>query len=254
MGKPLTKESLITDPQVEKGKFELALNKETFNQLVRYIILTNEGKGRNKFVNSLIEEKLKDKVLTNHFIYLREKRYFFNLRELLENKKVIATPNPILHNQSEIYVVGKVPNNLDDFNKDLETYCVEDNENIHAGYYILPAYKEYTEKHFTFRFDAEKEEIEINIVPPTDINTLFNPLDDDKQEIKERLILVNLYRTHSLKNNEFTSFNMRTELNVFFNYELNLELEKLRKKEETEPLTDDEKAEREKIFFDAVFF
>ena len=186
MGKPLTKESLITDPQVKKGKFELALNKETFNQLVRYIILTNEGKGRNEFVNSLIEEKLKDKVLTNHFISLYKKPYFFNLRELLENKKVIATPNPILHNQNEIYVVRNVPNNLDDFNKDLETFCVENNKNIHAGYYILPAYEDYSEKHFTFRFDAEKEENEINLVPPSDINTLFNPLDDRKQEIKKK--------------------------------------------------------------------
>jgi len=256
MGRGLTKESKITAENEGKKepKFNVELPVKTFNKLIDYLLLTENPNGRNKLINELIEERLKDKLLTNHFIYLREKRYFFNLRELLENKKVIATPNPILHNQKEIYVVGKVPNNLDDFNKDLETYCVGNNKNIHAGYYILPAYNGYTEKHFTFRFDAEKEEIEINLVPPSDIDTLFNPLDDDKQEIKERLIFVNLYRTHSLKNNEFTSFNMRTELNVFFNYELNLELEKLRKKEETEPLTDDEKAEREKIFFDAVFF
>lgn len=253
MGKPLTKESLITDPQVKKGKFELALTKKTFNQLVRYIILTNEGKGRNEFINSLIEEKLKDKVLTNHFIDLQDKPYFFNLKELLENKTVIATPNPILHNQNEIYVVRQCPNNLDDFNKDLETYCVENNKNIHAGYYILPAYEEYSEKHFTFRFDAEKEEIEINIVPPSDINTLFNPLDDNKQEIKERLLLLNVYRRESLKKNEFTSFDIRTQLNVMYNYKLNLEL-KLLNKTEREPLTDDEKAELEKIYFAAVFF
>lgn len=252
MGKPLTEESLITDPKVEKGKFELTLNKKTFNQLVRYIILTNEGKGRNEFINSLIEEKLNDKVLTNRFIDLQDTPYFFNLKELLKNKTVIATPKPILHNQSEIYVVRQMPNNLDDFNKDSKTYCVENNKNIHAGYYILPAYKNYSEKHFTFRFDAEKEEIEINIVPPTDIETLFNPLDDDKQEIKERLLLVNVYRREQLKRNEFTSMDIWRELNVMYNYELNLELIKL--KEKTEPLTDDEKAKYEKIFFDAVFF
>ena len=205
MAKPVTEESKINvkyddKGKINKGAFTLELDADIFNKLIDYLILTNRPTDRLKFVNELITNKLKDKVLDNSIIDLYQNPYYFNVTELLKNKTVIATKKPILKgNQDEIFVVRRVPNNLDNFNKDLETYCVGNNKHIHAGYYILPKYKDHDEKHFTFKYDSEKEEIEINLVNPNDIDIIFNPLDDEKQKIKGKIIKNNVIATHLLK-------------------------------------------------------
>ena len=185
MGKPLTKESLITDPQVKKGKFELALNKETFNQLVRYIILTNEGKGRNKFVNSLIEKELEGKVLENNFIklFLSKDYYYFNKSDLINNGVAEATKNLIDYDLKETIIINMIPNNLDSWNDKYKTFCYGDDKTTHAGVYILPNVDGENDNYLFFKYDSDKELIIVRLVD--DINIYF---DETNQHIKERLI------------------------------------------------------------------
>ena len=132
MAKPLTLESLKTKP-----KFELTLDKETHEKLIMYLLLTKKATERNEFINSLIKDRLKDKILTNDLLDFREEPFYFNKNELLKNKTVKATKNLTSHNLDEIFVVHFIPNYLDDFNADLETYCVGNNPNMHKGYFIM---------------------------------------------------------------------------------------------------------------------
>lgn len=259
MAKPLNAGSYIDefdkDGNPNKVKFMVELSAKTHNNLVDYLLLTGRATGRNKLINELIENRLEGKVLDNELIDLYQNPFYFNVNELLENKKVIATKKEPLSNLEEIFVVRAVPNNLDDFNADLETYCFGNNPNMHAGYYILPKYKDREEKHFTFLYDSEKEEIEINFVKPTDIDIVFNPLDDEKQQIKDALLFENVVKTDFIKNGDYTTYDIMTMFNIMYSYHLNLRLKEFAKKQENgEELTDEEIAERDKIYFDGVFF
>ena len=261
MAKPLTAESKINVEYDKEGnvknkqKFTLELKADVFNNLIDYLILTGRATERNKLINELIQQELEGKVLENKFIDLYQNPFYFNVNELLENKTVIATKKPILkRNQNEIFVVRRVPNNLDDFNKELKTYCSENNNHIHTGYYIMPNFKGNDERHFTFRYDAEKEEIEINLVNPNDIHTVFDPLDDEKQKIKNDLIKYNIIYVSELVNNDYSRDEIGYNFNVMYNYNANLRLQELANKEKTEELTDEEKAERERIFLEGLFF
>ena len=258
MAKPLTAESKVEEKIDDNGNvtnnvmFQLKLNARTHNKLIDYLILTDRATGRNNLISELIERELDGKVLDNWIIDLYQNPYYFNVTELLENKKVIATKKEPLSNLDEIFVVRRLPNNLDEFNKELKTYCFGNNKHIHAGYYILPKYKDNDEKHFTFRYDSEKEEIEINLVPPTDIDIVFDSLDDEKQNIKRKIIFENVIATNEIENDEITSYDILTTFNIMYSYKANLKLLELAKKKDK--LTDEEKAEREKIYFDGVFF
>ena len=258
MAKPLTEESKVKVKKDKKGnvlnkqKFTLELKADVFNKLIDYLLLTGRATERNKLINELIEQELEGKVLENKFVDLYQNPFYFNVNELLENKTVIATKKPILKgNQDEIFVVRRVPNNLDDFNQEFKTYCSENNKHVHTGYYIMPRFKGNDERHFTFRYDAEKEEVEINLVNPNDINTIFNPLDDEKQKIKDDLIKYNIIYTHELLENDFTQDEILYNFNIMYNYNANLRLQEFAKKDK---LTDDEIEEREKIYLDGLFF
>lgn len=259
MAKPLTEESKIKEVydnngKLKKVKFMVELPADVHNNLIDYLILTERATERNKLINELIKQELGDKVLNNLVIDLYQNPFYFNKNELLENKKVIATKTKPLSNLDEVFVVRRVPNNLDDFNTDFKTYCVGNNKHIHAGYYILPKYKDREEKHFTFRYDSEKEEIEINLVKPNTLDIVFNPLDDEKQQIKKMLIFENVIATDKLENDEITSYDILTSFNIMYSYYLNLKLQELAEKAKTEELSDEEKAERDEIYFNGVFF
>ena len=173
MAKRLTYDSLKTKP-----KFELTLEKEIHERLIKYLILTGNDTKRNEFINNLIKKELDGKVLENSsYIDLSAEPYYFNKNDLLENGKVIATQKYSFHDIDELFVIQLLPNNLDDFNKELETYCVGNNENMHAGYYILPKYKDHDETHFSFLYDSEKKEIEIGIENPNNIDNVFKSTD-----------------------------------------------------------------------------
>ena len=249
MAKPLTEESKNTEP-----KFTVELDIETHINLIDYLIKTNQATKRNEFINSLIKEKLDGKVLYNKYIKITEKPFYFNKKELLENKTVKATnDSPPFPNITEIFVVQFIPNNLDDFNENLETYCVGNNPNMHAGYYILPKYKDHNETHFLFKYDSEKEELEISIEDPNNIDIVFNPLDDEKQKIKKDLLIWNTYYTNKLENNEMQPIEFITRYKVMYSYHLNLKLKEINHERQNKELTDEQREEINKIYFKGIY-
>lgn len=241
MAKRLTKDSLETKEDTKT--FNLTLDSTVNNQLVNYIILTQEGKHRNEFINDLIKEALSDKVLTNDYINLSESDYFyFNKNELLENGKVNASTELIRSDVKNIMVVKAVPNNLDTFNKELETYCINNNQHHHAGAYILPATEDTPERYFSFDYNSGNRELTIRLL-------------DDKDDLYDVLMNHELFKKMTAESKEI-KFDLLTQLRpplsipfVMFSYKLNEILKGMVKRGERENLDD-----FDEIFFDGIFF
>lgn len=98
----------------------------------------------------LIEELLTDffdkSLLTNDFLELEKPFYFweahldsfFNngiLECSLEIDNILRGQNKRRHN--DIFIVNKVPNNLDSFNEEYKKFCYDNNPNKHKGIYIF---------------------------------------------------------------------------------------------------------------------
>ena len=183
MAKRLTEESLNTEP-----KFAIELDDETHKQLIRYIILTNNGLGRNEFINSLIADALKDKVLDNTFIHVYKNKtpYYFNKTELIENGVAEASKNLIDNDLEETIVIESIPNNLDEFNETHKSYCYNNDKDLHAGVYILPNLDGGDDNYLFFKYDSKNESVTVRLV--NDIDIYFY---GKNQAVKDKLIATN---------------------------------------------------------------
>ena len=114
------------------------------------------GTSTVELVETLLTDFFKDKVLTNDFIDL-PKPYFFNLPDLVNNGIVETSSVPPIKELENTYVIFNVPNNLDSWNKEINSYCFEDNPDLHRGYYISSEF----EFDFVFSYDSNTKELEI---------------------------------------------------------------------------------------------
>lgn len=180
MAKRLTEESLNTEP-----KFAIELDVETHKNLIRYIILTNNGLGRNEFINSLIKKELEGKVLDNTFIHLFKTKtpYYFNKSELIENGIAEASKFLIDNDLEETVVIESIPNNLDEFSDIHKSYCYENNKDLHAGVYILPNLDGGDDNYLFFKYDSKNETVTVMLV--NDIDIYFY---GRNQAVKEKLL------------------------------------------------------------------
>ena len=157
---------------------------DNFDNLKEYTQKFNLTYG--EVINPLVEDFFKDLVLDNTFIKL-DKQYSFNRNDLHENKKAIATTKPLLEIDDAI-IITEVPNNCDKFNQELRTYCYDDKQSIHTGYYI------FNDIHYYFIYDSSEEIIEVKIVEPANMKYY---VEDD--ELKEKLLNDNSFVMNSLK-------------------------------------------------------
>lgn len=119
-------------------------NKELRDKLNLYLEIKNKDKKHNEpkikqpdIINRLLSDFLKDKVLTNTFIEVDEP-YYFNLSELHKKGKVTADKELITNNADEIAVINKkIPNNLDKFSEEYNTFCYGNTPGLHKGIYTL---------------------------------------------------------------------------------------------------------------------
>ena len=116
------------------GNFEANL----VNKVSSYCTLIDMD--RTKYISSLIEKDLENKVIHNDFMELEE-YFYFNWQELLNKKTVKATNIEPLHDLEEYYIVKKISNNLDKFSAEYKSFCYGNNPYIHRGFYFLPKVK-----------------------------------------------------------------------------------------------------------------
>lgn len=92
------------------------------------------GIDRTKLVSSLIAEALEGKILTNDFIEL-DKPYYFNYSNLIQKGTAEATPEKPVLKPEDLFILKKIPNNLDKPNKNYGTYSYDEDPNFHKGIY-----------------------------------------------------------------------------------------------------------------------
>lgn len=94
------------------------------------------GANRTELVSSWINEKLKGRILTNDFIEL-DKPYYFDFKKLIQEGTAEATIEKPIISPERLFILKKVPNNLDKPNKRYGTYSFsEDNPSYHKGVYF----------------------------------------------------------------------------------------------------------------------
>ncbi len=166
-----------TSDKVQIGRIERSLVEQT----KQYKELT--GTSRVELVESLLADFFKDKVLDNDFIDL-PKPYYFNMMELKEEGIVKATTIKPIKDLEKTFVLFNVPNNLDSFNAEANSYCYEDNIQLHRGYYVASEFSEFNVKlELVFSYNTSSEELEIAISNDRD---LYFSL--EQKEEKEKLV------------------------------------------------------------------
>lgn len=176
-------------------------------------IVNETGLSRPKVMNEILGSYFEDKVLTNDFIEL-ENPFYFNMKELNEKGIVKAITKPSIHDLPKYFVVYKIPNNLDVFDKDSKTFY-SGSTSEHKGIYVhytmklgtaklehekftetINTVEEITEKHLIFSYDSSANSLEISLVPFEDLylyvpedSTILEKLEAEKDKFYYNIIL-----------------------------------------------------------------
>lgn len=173
---------MATNKEEEITPYQLILDKEYLylsEKIRKYAKLSPEYSTAKAFVIDLIERELENKQLDNTFIEL-DKPFYFNKNNLYENYTAIATTKKPKANTEEYIKITKVPNNLDLFDTEFNSYCYDNDKNKHLGIdlYSIPTKealnnpdKEITDEdikinYIAFEYDTEENIIEVDIIKP----------------------------------------------------------------------------------------
>jgi len=152
------------------------IKKEYDKPLEKYSKLI--GKPKTKILVDIIEDFFKDSLLTNDFLELEEPFYFLHNSYFYEDGIIKATlENPtgtvmegVKIEPSEVYVVNKVPNNLDTFEPEIKKFCYNKNPDRHKGIYVFHLFEALSDNpeealvsHATYLFDYNEAEKTLTI-------------------------------------------------------------------------------------------
>ena len=110
------------------GRVESKFNED----LIKYANLV--GLSKIGLIEELFNKEIEGKLLTNDFINI-DSIYYFDFNKLVKEKEVKATKETPKTNLNNIFIVKKVPNNLDSFEDSERTYCYNKNPEKHLGIY-----------------------------------------------------------------------------------------------------------------------
>lgn len=117
-----------------------AIEKSLIDKTKQYKKLT--GISTVELIEDLLTGFFNKTILDNNFIKLEEPYYFIDRNEYKGLKQIITASleNPIETIEKKpdyIYMVNEVPNNLDSFSKEHNTFCFNNNPDRHKGIYIF---------------------------------------------------------------------------------------------------------------------
>ena len=198
------------------GSLGSTFKPELINKLSSYCSLI--GIDRTKFISEVLSKELEGLILTKEFIPLVEP-FYFNWPELEEKGIVTATTEEPIQDLDKCYLVKKVPNNFDSFNKEFRTYCYKKNINIHRGIYFYPKpvffrssydFKELLVYPLYFNYNAAANSLEISLIKINELDNYIN-----FKEMAEEDIFSDLkYYLENLIDNE-GNLNFKTWTSVF---------------------------------------
>ena len=198
------------------GSLGSTFRPELINSLSSYCSLI--GIDRTKFISEVLSKELEGLILTKEFIPLEEP-FYFNWPELEEKGIVTATTEEPIQDLDKCYLVKKVPNNFDSFNKEFRTYCYKKNINIHRGIYFYPKpvffrssydFKELLVYPLYFNYNAAANSLEISLIKINELDNYIN-----FKEMAEEDIFSDLkYYLENLIDNE-GNLNFKTWASVY---------------------------------------
>ena len=167
-----------------------------------------KGNTKNKLINDLLTEFFNNKIVSNDFIKL-DTPYYFNIKELLSKKNVNATTTKPTSKFNEHIKIVNVPNNLDSYNKNYNSYCYgtpnqhkgilincllnETHENFFIHYlgfeFIIndPDFNKITGKQNTLKISLINESELLNYLDMDKHKELLKQLKDKEKEFKEAI-------------------------------------------------------------------
>lgn len=91
-------------------------------------------KKEGKTLDEIIEDYIKDKVLSDDYYYIM-KPYLFSKKDLKKNgaTKGYENDKPPNTNNKDIIVVRYIPTTFDEFNEEFKTYCYDKKPCLHKG-------------------------------------------------------------------------------------------------------------------------
>lgn len=135
-----------------------------------------------ELIRNYFTDLLADKVLTNDYIDLGTS-YYYNLEDLRSNSEIMASTEFISEPEKQVKI-EKIPNNLDSWSIEENTYCYNNNPEEHKGINITVLYypsKELLEVDYIV-YKLTGTELKVGLVKPDFLGILL-----DKPEEKELL-------------------------------------------------------------------
>ena len=184
------------------GSLGSTFKPELINSLSSYCSLIDID--RTKYISEVLSKELEGLILTNDFITLEEP-FYFNWIELKEKRIVKASVEKPINDLTNYIVVKKVPNNLDLFNKELRTYCYENNPDVHRGLFIYPVpvfeestliFKNLLAYTLLFNYKPNSKELDVSLINFDDID-LYIDL-KTQAEVHEKVLGDFVYYVHNL--------------------------------------------------------
>lgn len=163
-----------------------AIDKSLIDKTKQYKKLT--GISTVELIEDLLTDFFNETVLSNNFIELEEPYYFVDRSEFTDLKRTFkaSLENPIETVEKKpdfIYVVNEIPNNLDSFSKEHNSFCFNNNPNRHKGVYIYhkflklsdnPEEIDILDKIYLFDYNEADKTL---IIEETDVNELEFKID-----------------------------------------------------------------------------
>ena len=138
-----------------------------------------------ELIRNYFTELLADKLLTNDYITLSSS-YYYNLEDLRSNSEIIASTEFISEPEHQVKI-EKIPNNLDSWSREENTYCYNNNPEEHKGINITVLYypsEDLLEVTYIV-YKLTGTELKIGAVKPDFLGILLDK-PEEKELLKER--------------------------------------------------------------------
>lgn len=201
---------MVKKEKVPLGTFTKEEDVQLINELDKYIEEANKYRpkgtkiSRLSFFSNCIKEKLEGKVLTNDLIKL-DKPFYFNWLELKENSLVKASTEEPISDLDLTFIVNKVPNNLDVWNRTEETYSSGNSSSVHKGIYVLYwiiynsknyfEVRKIVEKYLIFKYNSSDNSLDISLVKEKDLylyvpsgSSILSELEEEKDNFYNNIV------------------------------------------------------------------
>jgi len=173
-----------------------------------------------ELIRNFFTELLADKVLTNDYIDLGTS-YYYNLEDLRTNSEIIASTEFISEPEHQVKI-EKIPNNLDSWSIEKNTYCYNNNPEEHKGINITVLYYPSEEDLLEVNYIVYKltgTELKVGLVKPEFIGILLDKPEEHEllKELKSIEAEIKKDIENGLPKNQITvKYNSRSNFKMLF--------------------------------------